>query len=814
MKIRNVCRSAVLLGLMSLNTYAETKADWMQGNWGISYRIPGGDTNYSGSHVAEYNVRAAVEQISAIPGLKWVQINLTNGASGDRFIVPVTEVEAINPLSAPNSINDLYDPTLPGRDLFEQLALAFKAKGIRVVAYIATQGPGMLKHGAENSMDEDDSITDCKSSKPLVSDLDTQVYCSANMNRWRDYVLEQYPSTSLYRSFELATVNIVETLSLRYGSTIDGWWFDHSGFGDSELLHAAALAGNNDAAVAFNEGDKVPLVNNPDTLNDYTFGHPTPIGSEVSSDDKNLPMLTSIEATLDGILTGSGDDVGSVGHMFMPLQESWNGGTVVFSEAKGSDWLNRALKAGGAFTWALSQDSIDELGGGGARLISEPQVKMLERMSFNIGKQLHMNLDGSDGVIAYDDSVNQYTATVNGANFVDDVTRGKVASFTEDEQLELDNYQGISGGNARTTMAWIKTSDSKGDIIDWGNNTTSERWWLRLVDGKFKLILQGPNLTGTTTLNDDQWHHITVVASDNVVANIKVYIDGVLETVAVNDNASTTFDTTLGGNIQIGGAYTGLIDKVLVHDRALAESEIEYVVNSANADLDLEVALDVRFEESANSTKVTDNSIYGRHGTNRGAITGVFDAERNSNVYSLDGVDSGEDINDLKDSDYEHEVVMTTDNSKDSKGYSGVNGAGPRTVMAWIKTTFGGAVIAQWGNKNSVDGEQYEVRLKNGALRLDITGGIIKGSTSINDGEWHHIAVVSPDEQLANTKLYVDGVLETATTSGSQATINTKTLNGDSKDVIIGSTFVGEMDDFVIHQRALRQFEVKNSAGL
>ncbi|MBU2877927.1 LamG domain-containing protein [Aliiglaciecola lipolytica] len=814
MKIRNICRSAVILGLMSCNAYAETKAAWMQGNWGISYRIPGGDVAYSGSHVAEYNVDAAVEQISAIPGLKWVQLNLTNGASGDRFIVPVSEVEAINPLSAPNSYNDLYDPTIPGQDLFDQLALAFKAKGIKVIAYIATQGPGMLKHGAQNSMDLDKSIPNCKSSKPLITDPNTQVYCSANMNRWRDYVLEQYPSSSLYRSFELSMVNIVETLSLRYGNTIDGWWFDHSGFGDSTLLHAAALAGNSDAVVTFNEGDKVPLVNNPDTLDDYTFGHPTPIGSEVSSDDKNLPMLTSIEATSDGVFPGTGNDVGSVGHMFMPLQESWNGGTVVFSEAKGSDWLNRALKAGGAYTWALSQDSNDALGGGGARIISEPQVKMLERMNFNIGKQLHMNLDGADGTTAYDDSVNQYTASVSGASFVNDATRGKVASFTEGDQLELDSYAGILGHNARTTMAWIKTSDSKGDIIDWGNNTTGERWWLRVVDGKFKLILKGSNVSGTTVLNDGQWHHIAVVAPDNIVENIRVYIDGVLENVAVNDNASATFNTTSGGNVEIGGAYTGLIDKVVVHDRALAENEIAYVVNSANADLDLEVALDVRFEDSANSTRVTDSSVYNRSGINRGAISGIYDAFRDSQVYSFSGVDSGVDVDDLYDSDYAHEVVMTTDNSKNSKGYSGVNGGEPRTVMAWIKTTFGGAVIAQWGNKNSVDGEQYEVRLKNGALRLDITGGIVKGTTQINDGEWHHIAVVSSDEHLANTKLYVDGVLETSTVLGSQKTIDTTTLNGDSRDVIIGSTFVGEMDDFIIHQRALRQFEIKNAAGL
>jgi len=814
MKIRNICRTAVVLGLMSVNSYAETKADWMKGNWGISYRIPGGDVNYSGSHVANFQVNAMVEQISAIPGLKWVQLNLTNGASGDRFIVPVTEVEDINPLSAPNSLNDLYDPTIQGRDLFEQLALAFKAKGIRVVAYIATQGPGMLKHGADSSMDHDDSITDCKSSKPLVTDLNTQVYCSANMNRWRDYVLEEYPSSSLYRSFELAMVSIVETLSIRYGNTIDGWWFDHSGFGDSALLHAAALAGNNDAAVTFNEGDKVPLVNNPDTLEDYTFGHPTPIGSEVSSDDKNLPMLTSIEATANGVLNGTGNDVDAVGHMFMPLQESWNGGTVVFSEAKGTDWLNRALKAGGALTWALSQENIASLNLSGARLLSEPQTKMLERMQFNIGKQLHMDLDGIDGSIAYDDSVNQYTATVAGAAFINDATRGKVASFTEADYIELNGYTGILGGNARTTSAWIKTSDNKGDIIQWGQAVTGERWYLRLVSGKLRLILDGITIAGTTILNTNEWRHIAVVAPDNKIANIQIYIDGDIEQVTVNGSGSSTFNTTLDSNVEIGGSYTGLIDKVVVHDRALAEEEIFYMVNAANADLDLEVALDVRFEDAANSTTVADSSVYGRNGTNRGAITGIYDAFLDSNVYSFSGADSGKSVKGLRDSDYEHEVVMTTNNSKDNKGYSGINGSGPRTVMAWIKTTFGGGVIAQWGNKNPVDGEQYEVRLKNGILRVDITGGIIKGTSSLNDGEWHHIAVVSSDEQLANTKLYVDGVLETTSISGSQATIDTTSLNGKSRDVIIGSTFVGEMDNFLIHQRALRQFEVKAAAGL
>ena len=91
-------------------------------------------------------------------------------------------MEAINPNSAPNSSADLFDPELPGDDLFEQIALGLQAKGIKVVAYIATQGPAMLKHGAERSMDYDASIIDetdgsaCKFKRPVVADPDSQVY--------------------------------------------------------------------------------------------------------------------------------------------------------------------------------------------------------------------------------------------------------------------------------------------------------------------------------------------------------------------------------------------------------------------------------------------------------------------------------------------------------------------------------------------------------------------------------------------------------------------------------------------------------------
>lgn len=325
---------------------AQISADWMEGKWGVSFRVSAGDEALDGAHpesswvsfVEDYNVQDAVDRVASIQGVEWVMINVTNGAFGDRFMAPLSVVENVNPLSTPT------------RDLFQELVDAFDAEGIRVIAYVATQGPAMLKHGAEKAYDYDPTIANCKKTRPTPSDADTQVYCSAAMNRWRDEVLFLYPgSETLHRKFEMAMADeIVEPLAIRYGTDIDGWWFDHASFGDIPRLHAAALAGNSNAVFAFNDGQKVPLKNNNPGYEDYTFGHPNPVAQEVPQSDANLPMVESIENT-GPIFYGPSNEA-SLGHIFMPMQETWNSGNVVFSVAKAADWHQRVLDAGGAIT--------------------------------------------------------------------------------------------------------------------------------------------------------------------------------------------------------------------------------------------------------------------------------------------------------------------------------------------------------------------------------------------------------------------------------------------------------------------------------
>ena len=149
-------------------------------------------------------------------------------------------------------------------------------------------------------------------------------------------------------------------------------------------------------------------------------------------------------------------------------------------------------------------------------------------------------------------------------------------------------------------------------------------------------------------------------------------------------------------------------------------------------------------------------------------------------------------------------------------GYSGISGANPRTVSAWIKTSATGSLVS-WGTQSN--GQGFDLRVNNGGdgtwantLRLDVGGGYIVGSTDIRDGCWHHVAVVFDDTagaDVLDARLYVDGELETISASQSK-TVNTAI---DGQDVTFGNDQAGRrynglLDEVRLYDRALSPAEI------
>ncbi len=125
--------------------------------------------------------------------------------------------------------------------------------------------------------------------------------------------------------------------------------------------------------------------------------------------------------------------------------------------------------------------------------------------------------------------------------------------------------------------------------------------------------------------------------------------------------------------------------------------------------------------------------------------------------------------------------------------YNGISGTGARTVECWVKTTAncipnqGGLqnTLVDWGS--FVTGGRFTMNiLWSNALRIEVGGSGLSGSTPINDGVWHHVAAVyDPSGGNNKYRLYVDGSLE------AQGNLTTPMNTGTSTKVRIGRRIDG-----------------------
>ena len=197
------------------------------------------------------------------------------------------------------------------------------------------------------------------------------------------------------------------------------------------------------------------------------------------------------------------------------------------------------------------------------------------------------------------------------------------------------------------------------------------------------------------------------------------------------------------------------------------------------------------FEGNANDSAGTN------HGTlTDGASTG-FDAERNSNVLNLDGID---------------DHVLIGDQAALNFG-----AADSFSISAWIKTsqTTAAPIVEKRAWTSSAGGYAlagYSFVVHQDKEYFDIEDASnnntpIFGNTVINDNQWHHVIAVrnAATDQLL---LYVDGVLDAFTedtTSGS-LTNSFDFLIGKRKSfdhIVDYHYFGGSIDDVRIYNEAI-----------
>ena len=149
--------------------------------------------------------------------------------------------------------------------------------------------------------------------------------------------------------------------------------------------------------------------------------------------------------------------------------------------------------------------------------------------------------------------------------------------------------------------------------------------------------------------------------------------------------------------------------------------------------------------------------------------------------------------------------VFTGSNSLEIPGYTGINGAGARSVAMWIKTTKTGRTgLAHWGASGSLSRASF--KLHDNKLRFEYQGGSVMGTTVINDNQWRHVAYTYDGDTVI---LYINGEVEL---TKSNVTLNTG-VSGET-NVTIGSQggafrWEGMMDDFRVFDKVITPEEVQ-----
>ena len=147
------------------------------------------------------------------------------------------------------------------------------------------------------------------------------------------------------------------------------------------------------------------------------------------------------------------------------------------------------------------------------------------------------------------------------------------------------------------------------------------------------------------------------------------------------------------------------------------------------------------------------------------------------------------------------------------------------TISNWVNTTSdsGDTEMVTWGTQDGT-ATRLSWRIHQGRVRTEHNDGNLRGNTYVNDGEWHHIALVVTEGANLRpnaTKFYVDGYEDTYFSG----TDNTYRLT-EGSDVRIGMSgpmdaagndaryFPGSLDEVRIYDRALSGGEIMSLAGI
>jgi hypothetical protein len=137
--------------------------------------------------------------------------------------------------------------------------------------------------------------------------------------------------------------------------------------------------------------------------------------------------------------------------------------------------------------------------------------------------------------------------------------------------------------------------------------------------------------------------------------------------------------------------------------------------------------------------------------------------------------------------------------------------AQPTTYSFWCKSSTTTANAGVFGHGGTAIGA-FHFNYSNNRPAIDLGGSAFRywvENDEQDDGEWHHWVVYVDTNDVTNSKLYIDSVLQTPDFTGSgSASPYTESLTIGSDRQVGGNSFEGKIDEFAVYDRELTQAEI------
>jgi hypothetical protein len=300
------------------------------------------------------------------------------------------------------------------------------------------------------------------------------------------------------------------------------------------------------------------------------------------------------------------------------------------------------------------------------------------------------------------------------------------------------------------------------------------------------------------------WHHIAVTYDGGIIEDdIKIYVDGVNQSVYLNGDPGCYVDTTpgifrvgLASDIDEGRYFEGKLDDIRVYNKALTAQEVQDIYD-ADAPAPTGLVAYWPLDGDANDAEGNnDMTAYGGATLTMGT-KGVADT-----AYLFDGVDDG--------------LISNTD-----ANLLGVNNN--LTVSVWVKPGATQGSYVDIFDTHHGDGHNFVIQQDNEntnsfyfAIRAgdnnggDGGGGVYQGeskTTQLTADVWQHLVIVKNGTSLDH---YLNGVKQGETLTVVEDVY--KVIQPFSIGSVSGGTerfFNGSIDEVRIYNEALTESEIQ-----